>query len=135
MKYGQRLITGNGTEIRIRNAAAADGAAVLENFNQTHAETDYLLTYPNENRFDVEQEDRVCGMRPKPQGLPLADGGISGSHLHASGAVTRLEPGPFLAVRARCGAAGIFRLVCCRTIGRYAVEIQEKKSRAKRVLT
>ena len=58
MKYDQRMITGSGTEIRIRNAAAADGAAVLENFNQTHAETDYLLTYPDENRFDAEQESR-----------------------------------------------------------------------------
>ena len=38
------------------NGHGADGSAVFENFNQTHAETDYLLSYPDENSFDPEQE-------------------------------------------------------------------------------
>ena len=29
---------------------------ILRNFNATHAETDYLLSYPDENSFDPEQE-------------------------------------------------------------------------------
>lgn len=58
MKYSQRIITKSGKEIQLRNATASDGSAVLENFNLTHAETDYLLTYPDENRFDSEQESR-----------------------------------------------------------------------------
>jgi RimJ/RimL family protein N-acetyltransferase len=29
---------------------------VYDNFNLTHAQTDFLLSYPDENSFDVEQE-------------------------------------------------------------------------------
>ena len=56
MKYNQKLIMKNGKEAYLRNGVASDGSAVFENFNLTHAETDYLLTYPDENSFDVEQE-------------------------------------------------------------------------------
>lgn len=35
-----------------------DGQAVFDNFNLTHGETDYLLTYPDENAFDVMQESQ-----------------------------------------------------------------------------
>lgn len=83
MKYDQRIITGSGTEIRIRNAAAADGAAVLENFNQTHAETDYLLTYPDENRFDAEQESRFLERKAESpreiELLAIVDGRVAGT--------------------------------------------------------
>ena len=56
MEYNQTIILKNGKEALLRNGVAADGGAVFENFNQTHAETDYLLTYPDENSFDPEQE-------------------------------------------------------------------------------
>ena len=36
----------------------SDGQAVFDNFNLTHGETDYLLTYPDENAFDVMQESQ-----------------------------------------------------------------------------
>ena len=72
MKYNQKVITGSGTEVQIRNAEASDGAAVLENFNQTHAETDYLLSYPDENRFDAEQESRFLARKAEsPQEIEL----------------------------------------------------------------
>ena len=56
MEYNQTIILKNGKEALLRNGVAADGGAVFENFNQTHAETDYLLSYPDENSFDPEQE-------------------------------------------------------------------------------
>ena len=56
MEYNQTIILKNGQEALLRNGVAADGGAVFENFNQTHAETDYLLSYPDENSFDPEQE-------------------------------------------------------------------------------
>ena len=56
MKYDQTIITPKGLAVHIRNGVASDGSAVLENFNLTHAETDYLRTYPDENHFDAEQE-------------------------------------------------------------------------------
>ena len=58
MKYSGKIIARNGKEVYIRNGLASDGSAVLDNFNLTHAETDYLLSYPDENRFDSEQEGR-----------------------------------------------------------------------------
>lgn len=56
MKYRERIILKNGKNLLLRNAEASDGEAVLENFNQTHAETDWLLTYPDESTFTVEKE-------------------------------------------------------------------------------
>ncbi len=39
--------------------AILEKIGVLENFNQTHAETDYLLSYPDETGFTVEQESEI----------------------------------------------------------------------------
>ena len=58
MQYDQTIITPKGQTVHIRNGVASDGSAVLENFNLTHAETDYLLSYPDENHFDAEQESQ-----------------------------------------------------------------------------
>lgn len=58
MKYDQRIFLKNGKEAWLRNGGAPDGEAVYELFNRTHAETDYLLSYPDENSFDPEQEAR-----------------------------------------------------------------------------
>lgn len=56
MKYEKTILLKNGKEAMIRNGDASDGSAVFEVFNQTHAETDFLLSYPDENSFDPEQE-------------------------------------------------------------------------------
>ena len=40
LKHGERCIFRNGTE--------QDGEAVLEVFNITHGETDFLMSYPDE---------------------------------------------------------------------------------------
>ena len=58
MKYNQKIILKNGKEAWLRNGDATDGRAVYELFNLAHAETDYLLSYPDENSFDLEQESR-----------------------------------------------------------------------------
>ena len=56
MKYNQKILLKNGKEALLRNGDSADGLIVFENFNATHAETDFLLSYPDENSFDPEQE-------------------------------------------------------------------------------
>ena len=56
MKYNRIIILKNGAEALLRNADGSDGDAVFEVFNLTHEETDYLLSYPDENSFDPEQE-------------------------------------------------------------------------------
>lgn len=58
MKYHQIITLKNGRECCIRNGSESDGQAVLDNFNLTHGETDYLLSYPDENSFDVMQESQ-----------------------------------------------------------------------------
>ncbi len=58
MEYNKVITLKNGMECRLRNAAESDGQAVLEIFNLTHGETDYLLSYPDENSFDAVQESR-----------------------------------------------------------------------------
>ena len=56
MRYHKIILLKDGRSCVLRNGTAADGQAVWENFNQTHAETDFLLTYPDENSFTAEQE-------------------------------------------------------------------------------
>lgn len=65
MKYSQKIILKNGKECWLRNGTEEDGQAVLDNFNLTHSETDYLLFYPDENSFDVEKERRFLKEKPR----------------------------------------------------------------------
>ena len=58
MKYYKTILLKNGTECCLRNGTESDGQLVLDNFNLTHEQTDYLLSYPDENSFDVVQESR-----------------------------------------------------------------------------
>ena len=57
MKYEQRITLKNGNEAWLRNGDAPDGNAVFDIFNATHAETDYLLSYPDENSFDYAKSN------------------------------------------------------------------------------
>ena len=56
MEDSREMMLKNGPIAILRKAVEADGAAVFEQFNQTHGETDYLLSYPDENSFDAVQE-------------------------------------------------------------------------------
>ena len=59
MKYNQIIELKNGMECCLRNGTEHDGQAVLDNLYLTHGQTDYLLSYPDENRFDAMQEGRL----------------------------------------------------------------------------
>ena len=56
VKYNAIITLKNGKKCIIRNAGESDGEAALENFILTHGQTDYLLTYPDENAFTSAQE-------------------------------------------------------------------------------
>ena len=58
MTFEQRIILKNGKEALLRNGWAADGSLAFDLFNAAHAETDYLLSYPDENTFDPDGEAR-----------------------------------------------------------------------------
>ena len=65
MKYEQTVLLKNGKSALIRNANESDGNAVFEVFNCTHEETDYLLSYPDENSFDPEGEAQFLKEKAK----------------------------------------------------------------------
>ena len=56
MEYLKKIKLKDGRECVIRNADEKDGKAAFEIFNKTHEETDFLLSYPGENSFNVEEE-------------------------------------------------------------------------------
>ena len=58
MEYRKTIILRDGRECVLRNGTERDGQAGMEIFNLTHAQTDYLLSYPDENSMDAEQEAR-----------------------------------------------------------------------------
>ena len=83
MKYEQTILLKNGKEAVIRNGDELDGNDVFDVFNRTHGETDYLLTYPNENSFDSEQEAQFLKEKAiSPNEIELVaivDGKIAGT--------------------------------------------------------
>lgn len=58
MHYEKNIILKNGTECCLRSGTEKDGQAVLDIFDLTHSQTDFLTTYPDENRFDAEYESK-----------------------------------------------------------------------------
>ena len=58
MRYVRAVELKCGLELLVRNAVASDARALRETTQRTHAETDYLLSYPDEQGADDEQEAR-----------------------------------------------------------------------------
>ena len=83
MKYNQTIILKNGKEALLRNGELADGPAVFENFNRTHEETDYLLSYPEENSYDPQQEAKFLEEKAESPNeaeiIALVDGKVAGT--------------------------------------------------------
>ncbi len=83
MKYEQKISLKNGKEALLRNGGAADGAAVLECFNLTHEETDFLLSYPDESSLDPAQEAKFLeGKAESPNEIEIVafvDGKVAGT--------------------------------------------------------
>ena len=57
MRYFETILLKDGRECILRNGTPADAQAVLEVFQLTHGETDFLLSYPDENAFDLTGEE------------------------------------------------------------------------------
>ncbi len=83
MKYYQMVQLKNGTEALLRNGDFSDGAAVYENFNLTHEETDYLLSYSDENSYDAEQEAHFLQQKAESANeieiIAIIDGKVAGT--------------------------------------------------------
>lgn len=82
MQYEKEIILKNGAKCFLRGAGEADAAEVLRTFDLTHAETDYLLTYPEENSFTVQEEAKFLKAQRKQNAIEIAafvDGRIAGT--------------------------------------------------------
>ena len=83
MRYHKTVALRDGRPCILRNAAAEDGQAVLDIFLLTHAQTEFLTTYPEESTYTVAQE--AAYMQKKADSpneieiLAELDGGIVGS--------------------------------------------------------
>lgn len=58
MEYLKTIVLKDGRKCVLRNGMESDGAAAMANFILTHQQTDYLLTYPEENTLTIEQESQ-----------------------------------------------------------------------------
>ena len=83
MQYNQTIQLRDGRACVLRHALAEDAAAVIDNFNLTHGETDYLLSYPDENSFDAVQESQFLKGKTESENeveiLAVLDGKVAGT--------------------------------------------------------
>ena len=83
MEYSKQIVLKDGRTAILRHGVEADGAAVFEQFNQTHGETDYLLSYPDENSFTAEQEGKFLKRKAESANeveiIALVDGRVAGT--------------------------------------------------------
>ena len=56
MELNNTVTLKDGRACILRNGTASDGQALLDVFNLTHEQTDFLLTYPEEHRYTAQQE-------------------------------------------------------------------------------
>ena len=56
MNYYKTITLKDGRTCTLRSGTVEDGQALLDIFHLTHAQTDYLLTYPEESSHTAQQE-------------------------------------------------------------------------------
>lgn len=83
MKYDRMIKLKNGAECHLRSGTEQDGQAVLALYQLTHSETDFLLSYPEEHRFDLSKESQFLKDKAESDNeveiVAVVDGVIVGS--------------------------------------------------------
>ena len=83
MRYAKTVLLTGGVELLVRNAVASDARALRETMQRTHAQTDYLLSYPEEQGGNDEQEARLLAETERSDNevelVAVVDGEIVGS--------------------------------------------------------
>ena len=83
MRHAETVLLTGGVELLVRNAVASDARALRDIMQRTHAETDYLLSYPDEQGTDDEQEARSLAETERSDNevelVAVLDGRIVGS--------------------------------------------------------
>lgn len=68
MKYYKEILLKDGRSCILRNGSGPDAAEIYRSFNLTHGETEFLLSYPDENSFDIPQEEQFLIEKEKSGG-------------------------------------------------------------------
>ena len=83
MQYRKELFLKDGTPCVLRGATETDAAEVLRCFSLTHTETDFLLTYPEENSFTEADEAKFLKARSESENeieiCAFVDGKLAGT--------------------------------------------------------
>ena len=83
MQYEKEIVLKDSARCLLRGTNETDAAEMLRSFELTHAETDYLLTYPEEDSFTVQQEAEFLKARNESKNaIEIAaffDGRIAGT--------------------------------------------------------
>lgn len=83
MFYQKEITLKDGRRCLLRSCTAQDGQAMLEIFNRTHEETDFLLSYPDENTFTIQQEREFLAQKAASENeieiLAFVDGVLAGT--------------------------------------------------------
>ena len=83
MIYSKTIALKDGRTCVLRNGTERDGQALLDIFNLTHAQTDFLLSYPEEHSMTAEQEAQFLKERTERENeielLAEVDGIVVGS--------------------------------------------------------
>ena len=104
MQYRKELFLKDGTPCVLRGATETDAAEVLRCFSLTHAETDFLLTYPEENSFTEADEAKFLKARSESENeieiCAFVDGKLAGTAgIEAIGGKEKSGTAPSLALR------------------------------------
>lgn len=137
MLYNKRISLRDGRTCVLRNGDAQDGQALFDNFMLTHAQTDWLLSYPDENSMNAAQEAAFLkekAMSPNEiEIIAEIDGRVVGSAGiervgHKDKVKHRAEFG--ISVDKDCWGLGIGRALtracieCAKTAGYLQLELQ-----------
>ena len=83
MEYYKKITIKDGRECVLRNGTENDAKAVYDDFNLTHEQTDFLLSYPDENSFTVEQEAEFLKTKTESPNeimiIAVVDGYVAGT--------------------------------------------------------
>ena len=82
MNYYKEITLKDGRNCILRNGTEEDAQAVLDSFIKTHTETDYLLSYPDEIKYTLEDEAELLKRKDKSESeaeiIATVDGKVAG---------------------------------------------------------
>ncbi|MBO4471700.1 MAG: GNAT family N-acetyltransferase [Clostridia bacterium] len=137
MKYYNEYRLKDGRTCIVRNGTEADAAGVLNNFNVTHGQTEFLTTYEDELTFTIEQERAYLKQKTESEReaelVAEVDGviaGTAGVSLPRNAEKTRHRAGYGISIEKSWWGIGIGRALtesaieCARTAGYLQMELE-----------